>query len=154
MEGLLAECRAVFGDDEEDYAAALARHYKEGPPADWRDHYVTQYATTHAWEDFAETWAHYLHIIDTLETASAFGMQVHPDVTSDPALHAAMGELDPYAAGGFHRLVSAWLPLTFVMNSLNRSMGMSDAYPFVLSQDAIHKLMFIHELVHRRITDS
>jgi hypothetical protein len=43
-------------------------------PAHWRDNFVSAYATTHPWEDFAETFAHYLHIVDTLETANAFGI--------------------------------------------------------------------------------
>src|ERR1700758_2717337 len=71
-------CRALFGDDTTDYEKALQRHYKEGPPQDWQQHYVSAYATAHPWEDFAETWAHYLHIVDTLETAGAFGIKVRP----------------------------------------------------------------------------
>ncbi len=146
--GLQAECRAVFGDDEADYEAALERHYKEGPPADWQDNFVSQYATTHAWEDFAETWAHYLHIIDCLETASAFGLEVHPEVAADPELETTV-RVDPYAPGDFTRLVEAWLPLTYAMNSMNRSMGLSDLYPFILSAPVVEKLAFVHDLVHR-----
>ena len=144
----LVECRAVFGDDEKDYEAALKRHYKEGPPATWRESFVSTYATSHAWEDWAETWAHYLHIIDTLETASAFGLEVHPTITRDPGMHAEM-HVDSYAPGDFARLVEAWLPLTFAMNSMNRSMGIVDLYPFVLTAPVIAKLAFIHDLVHR-----
>ena len=148
---LETECRAVFGNDEEDYGEALQRHYKSGPPADWRDHFVSAYATTHAWEDWAETWAHYLHIVDCLDTAGAFGLEVHPAVTNDPALHAST-KLDSYAPGDFTRLVDAWLPLTFALNSMNRSMGLADLYPFVLSPDVIRKLSFIHGIVHRTRT--
>lgn len=138
----------MFGDDEADYAAALKRHYQDGPPANWRESVVSTYATTHAWEDWAETWAHYLHIIDTLETASAFGLEVHPTITRDPGMHAEM-HVDSYAPGDFTRLVEAWLPLTFAMNSMNRSMGIVDLYPFVLAAPVIAKLSFIHDLVHR-----
>lgn len=145
--GLLAECRAMFGDDEEDYAEALQRHYKDGPPADWQDRFVSTYATTHAWEDFAETWAHYLHIVDCLETADAFGLEVHPRVGAQPALETEM-LVDPYAAGNFDRLIEAWLPLTYAMNSMNRSMGLGDLYPFILSAPVVAKLGFVHDLVH------
>ena len=147
-QGLLAECRAVFGDDEADYSEALKIHYRDGAPADWQDNFVSTYATTHAWEDFAETWAHYLHIIDCLETASAFGLEVHPTVTGDPEMETSV-RVDPYRAGNFDRLVEAWLPLTYAMNSMNRSMGLADLYPFILTGPVIAKLAFIHDLVHR-----
>lgn len=147
-QGVLQECRAVFGDDEEDYGEALKRHYKDGAPEDWRDSFVSTYATTHAWEDWAETWAHYLHIIDCLDTARAFGLEVHPSLTQDPALHVGAA-IDSYAPGEFRKLVDAWIPLTFALNSMNRSMGLVDLYPFVLSEPVIGKLSFIHELVHR-----
>ena len=145
---MLDECRPMFGDDEAAYAQALKTHYEQGAPDDWQANFVSTYATTHAWEDFAETWAHYLHIIDTLETAGAFGLEVHPTVTDEPILHADL-HLDPYEAGNFDRLVAAWLPLTFAMNSMNRSMGLNDLYPFILSAPVIQKLSFIHDLVHR-----
>ena len=74
----LDACRALFGDERADYAEALQKHYSEGAPAGWQNDYVSMYATTHPWEDFAETWAHYLHIVDTLETAGAFGLKVKP----------------------------------------------------------------------------
>jgi hypothetical protein len=147
-QGRLAECRAVFGDDEADYDAALKRHYASGPPPGWQASYVSAYATTHAWEDFAETWSHYLHIIDCLETAQAYGLEVHPALTPEPALHAA-ATLDPYSPGDFAPLIETWLPLTYAMNSMNRSMGLGDLYPFVLGAPVIEKLSFIHGLVHR-----
>lgn len=146
-EGLKPECRAMFGNDEEDYAAALQRHYRDGPPPHWRESYVSAYAATHAWEDWAETWAHYLHIVDSLETAGAFGLEVNL-VHRAPGPHAAAGP-DPYQPGDFSRLVDAWLPLTFAMNAMNRSMGLADMYPFILSPRVIEKLLFIHGLVHR-----
>lgn len=146
--GLLAETRTVFGDDTEDYAAALQRHYDNGPPPDWQQTHVSAYATTHAWEDFAETWSHYLHIVDSLETAQAFGIEVKPDVAPELGFHRP-ATVDPWAPGPFEHLVEAWLPLTFAMNSMNRSMGLPDLYPFVLSAPVIAKLAFIHALVHR-----
>ena len=139
--------RQLFGDEQFDYGAALERHYNQGPPGNWQMNYVSAYATMHPWEDFAETWAHYLHIVDTLETASAFGLRVHPRVTNDPTLHAEI-DFNPHDARDIDALVNAWLPLTFAVNSLNRSMGLKDLYPFVLSPPAIEKLGFIHRLIH------
>ncbi|OYV30525.1 MAG: hypothetical protein B7Z81_14235, partial [Acidocella sp. 20-61-6] len=145
--GRLEACRAVFGDDSADYGAALQRHYAEGPPADWREHFISAYATAHPWEDFAETWAHYLHIVDTLETASAFGLRIHPVATKNRAMHADI-DFDPHHADSMATLIDAWGPLTFAVNSLNRSMGQADLYPFVVSPAVVAKLQFIHEVIH------
>ena len=142
----LEQCRAIFGDDREDYTQALQRHYRDGAPGDWQAHFISQYATTHPWEDFAETWAHYLHIVDTLETASAFRLGLHPQRIDEPDLHADI-TLNPYGAGPIEGLIEAWLPLTFAVNSLNRSMGIADLYPFILSPTVISKMEFIHQLV-------
>jgi hypothetical protein len=148
--GRLDECRAVFGDDTLDYESALQTHYTNGPLADWQEHFVSQYASTHPWEDWAETWAHYLHIVDTLEMASAFGITVKPRLTRDATLSAAI-DLDPYdAEADMESIIGAWLPLTFAMNSLNRAMGNPDLYPFVLSPTVVTKLGFVHAVVHRR----
>ena len=145
--GKLDVCRAVFGDDRNDYAEALRRHYAEGPPPNWQETYVSAYATSHAWEDFAETWAHYLHIVDSLETASDFGLEVHPAIDANDLLHTH-SKVDPYREGGFDGLIEVWLPLTIALNAMNRSMGLGDLYPFVLSPAVIGKLGFIHHLVH------
>ncbi len=138
--------RQLFGDEQEDYGAALQRHYANGPPPDWQERFVSAYASTHPWEDWAETWAHYFHMVDTLETASAFGMRVRPRVTKGADLSAAI-DFDPHSAA-LDRIVDAWLPLTFAVNSINRSMGMADLYPFVLTPPVIVKLSFIHERIH------
>ncbi|MDO9710130.1 zinc-binding metallopeptidase family protein [Paracraurococcus lichenis] len=144
--GKLEACRAVFGDDSQDYGAALQRHYNEGPPPDWQNAYVSTYATAHPWEDFAETWAHYLHIVDTLEMAASFGLKVAPKVARTDDLDAEI-DFDPYKVESIQTLVEAWLPLTFAVNSLNRCMGSADLYPFVLSPPAIRKLGFVHDLI-------
>jgi hypothetical protein len=144
--GQLFAARAVFGDEREDYGEALERHYQTGAPPDWPTGYVSAYATMHPWEDFAETWTHYLHMVDTLDTASSFGMAIDPTVTADPNVNAVV-VFDPYATADFDRLVQAWIPLTVAVNSLNRSMGQRDLYPFALSPPAIAKLGFIHDLV-------
>ena len=145
--GRLEACRAVFGDDTQDYATALSEHYKNGAPPDWQAHYVSQYATTHAWEDWAETWAHYLHIIDTLEMAREFGISIKPRLVKDESLRSAI-DLDPYETVRMTDIIDEWLPLTFAMNSLNRAMGHADLYPFVLSPPVVTKLSFVHDVVH------
>jgi hypothetical protein len=143
----LEPCRQLFGDERADYAAALARYYAEGPAPDWQARCVSAYASAHPWEDFAETWSHYLHMVDALETAAYFGIRVAPKVGTDPAL-AAWADVDSYAPVPFQRLLDAWLPLTYAMNAINRSVGQPDFYPFVLPPPALDKLRFVHRLVH------
>jgi hypothetical protein len=105
----------------------------------------------HPWEDFAETWTHYLHMVDTLDTAASFGLAVDPEVASAPG--ASVG-FDPYRAPGIDALVAGWVPLTLAINSLNRSMGLPDLYPFALSPIAVGKLGFIHDLVAAQRTQA
>jgi hypothetical protein len=142
----IEEFRQLFGDEREDYGAALQRHYADGPAPDWAERFVTAYASSHPWEDFAETWAHYFHMVDTLETAFAFGLRLRPKVAKGAGLAAAI-DFDPYAAE-MDRIIDAWLPLTFAVNSINRSMGQPDLYPFVLAPAVIWKLTFIHDQIH------
>jgi len=142
----LEEFRQIFGDEHTDYAAALQAHYANGPAPDWPERFVTSYASSHPWEDFAETWAHYFHMVDTLETARAFGLIVRPRVSKGADL-AMTVDFDPHRAE-MERIVDAWLPLTFAANSINRSMGQPDLYPFVLSPVVIMKLTFIHNRIH------
>jgi hypothetical protein len=146
--GQLDACRTMFGDDSMDYGMALKRHYDEGPPENWQDHYVSAYATTHPWEDFAETWAHYLHIVDTLEMAANFGMEVAPAADRTGGLTARV-DFDPYTNRDFNAVVRSWLPFVFAMNSLSRAIGLRDVYPFILSPAVIEKLGYIHQLVQR-----
>jgi hypothetical protein len=146
-EGMLNAFRALFGDDRQDYDQALQKHYAEGPAADWRENYISMYATMHPWEDFAETFAHYLHIVDTLETAGAFGMKIKPRAARGH-IEAAIN-FDPYKTRRWDQLIDAWLPIEFATNSMNRSMGLTDLYPFVLSPKAIEKLAFVHALTRR-----
>jgi len=146
-ESKLEEFRTLFGDDRQDYGEALQRYYQDGAPPGWRDDFVSLYAASHPWEDFAESWAHYLHIVDTLETAAAFGLKVRP--WRAKGVLAAAIDFDPYAAD-MDRLIEAWLPVEFATNNLNRSMGLADFYPFFLSSRAIEKLGFVHLLAHER----
>ena len=143
----LAPFRERFGDESASYEDAIKRHYEQGPPPDWRDRYVSAYATMHPWEDFAETWAHYLHMVDTLETARAYRVTTRPAVKPpDADLKLTTTRLD---FADFDDLSNAWVPLALAINSLNRSMGLADPYPFVLSVRAIEKLRFVHELIDR-----
>lgn len=139
----LAPFRELFGDEQQDYSESLERHYQNGPPADWEQHYVSSYASSHPWEDWAETWAHYLHMIDTLQTAYSCGMTLEPRKPREPTLAI---ERQPLKTGSFSELADNWFALTYVLNSLNRSIGMPDAYPFALSTDVMQKLQFIHEV--------
>jgi hypothetical protein len=144
--GMRERFRATFGDEREDYAASLQRYYQQGPRPDWRDWFVSAYASSHAWEDWAETWTHYLHMADTLEMAAACGVSIRPRRHGEPALkrvHQAAGT----AESSFDRLIKGWFPVTYVLNNLNRVMGLADAYPFVLSPPAVDKLRFVHEVI-------
>lgn len=143
---LLERFRALFGDEREDYGEALKRHYANGAPADWQANFVSAYATAHPWEDFAETWAHYLHIVDTLETARAFGLKIRPRITEGAELESEI-DFNPHKARHIEDLIEPWLPLTYAVNSLNRSMGQPDLYPFILSASVIGKLGFMNGMV-------
>jgi hypothetical protein len=139
----LADFRRSFGDERCDYTQALKTHYAQGAPADWRDQFISGYASAHPWEDFAETWAHYFHMVDTLETAGAFGLAVKPKPSQGMA---ARIDFDP-ALASLERIIEAWLPLTFAVNSINRSMGVPDLYPFVLSPRVMGKLAYVHDCI-------
>ncbi len=141
---LIQPFRALFGDEREDYAQALQHHYDHGPPANWQSAYVSAYATVHPWEDWAETWAHYLHMVDLISTARAWQLNVGAYRTE------RMLELLPAQAplsAEFIGLLQQWTPLTLVANSLNRSLGHADAYPFALAYAALRKMQFVHEVV-------
>jgi hypothetical protein len=147
-EGTAAEarCREIFGDERASYKEAMNRYYDSGAPADWERRFVSAYATMHPWEDWAETFAHYLHIRDTLQTAAAYGLRVDgPSIpTADRApLHSVPDDTPDDA----RTMLEAWLPMTYALNAISRSMGMPDLYPFVLSREVETKLAFIHALV-------
>jgi len=143
-----APFRAVFGDERADYAAALKRNYESGPPPDWPDRHVSSYASVHPWEDWAETWAHYLHLVDTLNTALGFGLAGNDvEFDAEPFTHDALYDRAAPDADRFLSLLNSWIQLTAVLNELNRSMGQPDLYPFVLSKPAVRKLQFIHRVV-------
>lgn len=130
---------ALFGDPDDDYQAAIDRHYSEGAPAGWPDRYVSSYATMHPAEDWAETFAHYLHIRDTIDTAAAFGFAPAGATADRPLAGDA----------GFDRIIELWLPLAWSLNMINRSMGHRDLYPFVLPPPVLDKMRLVHALVAR-----
>jgi len=148
----LEPVRALFGDDTRDYSEALNAYYQNGPAADWQLNYVSAYASSHPWEDWAETWAHYLHIVDTLETAHEFGLTIAPQVSDDKELRAAI-KRNPYDSKNFINMIDHWLPLTYALNSLNRSVGHEHAYPFVLAEPVIKKLDLVHRIVHKHVVE-
>ncbi len=137
------EFRQFFGDERLDYSQALERHHQQGPSPNWREQYVSAYASCHPWEDWAESWAHVLHMLDTLETAVQFGVSLqseNPDTT-------ARARLDPFTHDNFQDIYDQWVPLTFALNSLNRSMGHDDAYPFVLAPPVVEKLARVYRIM-------
>jgi hypothetical protein len=132
--GDLAAFREVFGDERESYADAVSRHYSEGPPSGWEEHHVSAYATMHPWEDFAETFAHVLHIRDALETAHETGLSVDPQL--------AMRDFGDVVVG-------TWVPLSAALNQMNRSLGHGDLYPFVLAPAVVDKMVWVDALLRR-----
>lgn len=139
---LLAPFRTLFGDETADYLASIDGYYQSGPPRGWADAYVSAYASCHPWEDWAECWAHYLTIVDGLETANSYGVQI-----SANRVGALFPPVDGYRAGSFAEMLEQWLPLTYAVNSINRSAGQNELYPFILSTPVIAKLEFIHDVI-------
>ncbi|HEY6877612.1 MAG TPA: putative zinc-binding metallopeptidase [Polyangiales bacterium] len=144
----LARFRELFGDERRDYSEALRLNY-EGERGCWWQHHVSSYAASHPWEDWAETFAHYLHIRDTLQTAANFGLRVSPTAPTVPPQGGKLATraTEEVAQQDFDAVVAEWLPLTYAFNAANRSMGKEDLYPFVLAHAVIEKLSFVHDLV-------
>lgn len=140
--------RALFGDERADYNKSLETYYDTGAPSDWQNSYVSVYATAHPWEDWAETWAHYLHIQDSLEVALDFRL-IDQDLRLAPAEETENTGTQP-PQKKFEEVIAAWSRLTIALNSLNRSMGLPDIYPFVLSRTVIEKIRFIAEVIAGR----
>lgn len=146
----LAEFRELFGDERHDYQQALQRYYEHGPQSLWQDRFISAYASAHPWEDWAETWAHYLHITDTMETAYDFGFTIEGRAIRPPL--PVSESIEQTARNYFHvisfdEMLTDWLRLTIVLNALNRSMGLRDAYPFSVSAKVGDKLRFVHNVI-------
>ncbi|QKJ19377.1 zinc-binding metallopeptidase family protein [Microbacterium hominis] len=140
-----ARCRELFGDERASYQDALKRHYSVGAPADWQTAFISEYATMHPWEDFAETFAHYLHITGTLQTAAAIGIRLDARVTN--LRDTDIVPRSEYEDEPVQRLLNDWEWMTQAFNRINRSMGFGDLYPFEISPPVRTKLAFIHEVV-------
>jgi hypothetical protein len=140
--------RALFGDERASYAEALKRNYELGPPADWANAHISAYATMHPWEDWAETWAHFLHVVDSLGTAMGFGLEAEDiEGAVRPFTADALYAPDDPGAERFLSVLNGWVEMTMVLNELARSMGQPDFYPFVMSRPVVAKLQFIQMAV-------
>lgn len=139
VQGQLRErAREIFGDERISYQDALDVYYRDGAPPGWRSSYISTYATMHPNEDFAETFAHYLHITDTIDTARSFGLST----------------INPEAFSSFRDLVTGvWIPLSIAFNQINRSMGKDALYPFVLAPVVLDKLTFVAAVVSQSRSD-
>lgn len=149
---LLPAFRALFGDERTDYGAALDAHYGGATGADWARDHISQYATTHPWEDFAETFAHYLHIADALETTAAVGLTVDgPRGRVPESLAGGVSASGAERIAGLEmpEILRRWHGLSLALNSVNRSMGKDDLYPFVITPVIAEKLAWVHEVVRR-----
>jgi hypothetical protein len=142
--GKLWDFRAMFGDERQDYDAALKTYYANGAKPGWQNAHISAYASAHPWEDFAETFAHCLHIVDSMETAHAYGLSFAPYGQKDYKLSAPF---DPYGYHNFADMARVWAPLSEAINSLHHSMGESEFYPFSLCPTTIDKLGFVHNLI-------
>jgi len=140
--------RALFGNERINYEAVLQGYYDNGPVANWEQNWISPYASSHSWEDWAETWAHYLHMIDTLETACDYGFDLDDDKTTSS--YSPQFSRHYLATLSIYDLVNAWSHLTVALNDMNRSMGLADAYPFVVTDTIIQKLDFVHATITGR----
>ncbi len=144
----LERFRALFGDERADYSQSLQAYYANGAPLGWYRTHISAYATAHPWEDFAESFAHHLHITDTVEMAASFGLRARPS-TGDANLVVPAVTFDPYMEPDMAAIIGHWIPLSSLINNLNRAVGQADAYPFILTPPVIEKLAFINQLVHQ-----
>jgi hypothetical protein len=138
---LSAPFRLIFGDESSPYAEALANYHNRSDRGWNNDAFISEYATSHPWEDWAETFAHFLHIVSTLDTASSLPLSL-----DERARHTLE---DPYLERDFEALLALWELVAYSMNELNRSMGLSDAYPFHLTPAVRGKLHFVHLAIMR-----
>ncbi|MGQ8365435.1 zinc-binding metallopeptidase family protein [Glaciecola sp. 1036] len=142
----LEEFRSLFGDERLDYQAALQNYYQSGPAPEWEKVWISAYASMHPWEDWAETWAHYLHMVDTLETANNMEFSIGENLLLNP-LKKHDHKVEQQEETIFDQMFDDWCTLSITLNALNRSMGLDDAYPFVISSSAINKLHFVHRVI-------
>jgi hypothetical protein len=136
--------RELFGDERADYARALKQHYS-CPTAGWSARFVSAYASSHPWEDWAECWAHYMHLQDGLETAASWGLRLDSAVPGrGPVLARPIASDEAEVQV---RVVKTWLPISQFINAMSRSLGGRDSYPFVMPDAVLDKLAFIHQVI-------
>lgn len=145
--GWIDECRTLFGDERESYSDAIDRHYRTGAPDDWQESFISEYATMHPWEDFAETFAHYLHITETLNTSSSAGLMLDPRLVAAPVIDRPVTPRWTYGADEFDELMRDWRWLSLFFNRVNRAMGKPDLYPFTITQPVAAKMRFVHRVL-------
>ncbi len=144
----LGPFRTLFGDERADYAAALKSNYDKGPPPDWAESYISAYASAHPWEDWAETWAHYLHIVDSLDTAIAHGLDAEDlELPIKPFTRDDLYDPDEPQADRILFLINSWVEMITVLNEMARSLGQRDFYPFVMPKAVVKKLHFVNLVV-------
>ena len=144
----LPRFRALFGDENQDYAESLKKSYEDGPQPDWPLHFVSAYASVHPWEDWAECWAHYMHMRDTVDTALSYGLTLNPaQLVFTPFGTEVLLVPDHPEAERFLAFLNRWTQLTMLLNGMSRAMGQPDFYPFVMPHEVVAKLQFIHLLV-------
>ncbi len=134
--------RQLFGDERADYAAALQTHYANGPAADWSDRFISAYASAHPWEDWAETCAHYLLMVDAVETAAAWGLRLHEGLGAEP-----VGERSTADVRVDDLVFRHWLPVARFLNAMSRSLGLRDSYPFLIADPVLEKLRFVQQVL-------
>lgn len=142
----LDECRTLFGDETVSYSDGIARHYKFGAPENWQETFISEYATMHPWEDFAECFAHYLHITDTIDTSREAGMILHADRVRFDTPHDVV-PLESYADVPVERLLSDWHFISLLLNRANTAMGKNPLYPFEISPAVVAKVGFVHRVI-------
>lgn len=128
--------KLIFGDDTQDYQTAINTYYGRSDRSYDRMGFISEYATSHPWEDWAETFAHFLHIVSTLDSLAGLPLALNE--------RARQTLTDPYLESDFEALLALWMPLARGINELNRSLGMSDAYPFDISPAVKGKLHLVH----------
>lgn len=147
----LQECRTLFGDETAGYSDAIARHYSLGAPEGWQASFISEYATMHPWEDFAECFAHYLHITDTIDTCREAGMVLHADQVRFRG-QRDIAALESYADQPVERLLYDWKWMSLFFNRVNTAMGKSPLYPFELPPPVAAKLGFVHRVIRESST--
>jgi hypothetical protein len=144
--------RQLFGDERADYLEALRIKREQGPPPGWTQHFISDYASSHPWEDWAETWAHYMHMLDTLATGMSFGIgRDTVDLPFEPFTQEILWQPD---SSDFLDLLNSWIRLSTVLNEMARAMGQHDFYPFALPKAAGAKLQFIHAVVSAGVAEN